>query len=127
MPRIKFEGFAHLDVYARVGVGEAWRKGEVRDVSDSDASQLVRKYPEAFSSVSGALGAPPRTSAVESPEPRAAPGPLDALDLSVSALKEALAAGGLDAHLDELLAAEENGKTRQGAIRAIKARLEVVG
>jgi len=127
MPRVKFKGFSHLDRYARVGVGEAWIKDEVRSVSDSEANQLTRKYPEAFSVVSGSVSTPPRTAAVESPAPRAASGPLDALDLSVSDLKAALAAGGLDASLDELLAAEENGKTRQGAIRAIKARLEVVG
>ena len=47
---------------------------------------------------------------------------LDVLDGSVSALEADLATGEHDAHLDDLLAAEEAGKTRKGAVRAIKAR-----
>ena len=42
---------------------------------------------------------------------------------SVSAVKEALATGDHDGHLADLLAAEEGGKARKGAIAAIKARM----
>ena len=42
---------------------------------------------------------------------------------SIGALKDALASGDHDAHLDELLAAEEGGKARKGALSAIKGRM----
>jgi len=47
---------------------------------------------------------------------------LSILSGSIGSLKEALASGDHDAHLDALLAAEEQGKGRKGAIAAIKAR-----
>lgn len=55
----------------------------------------------------------------------AAGGPdLSILDGAVGAIKDALATGLHDADLAALLAAEEAGKARKGAIAAIKARLE---
>lgn len=42
---------------------------------------------------------------------------------SVAAVKEALESGAHDAHLAEILAAEESGKARKGAIAAIQARM----
>ena len=49
---------------------------------------------------------------------------LSVLDLSIGKLGEALAAGDYDDQLDALLAAEEGGKTRKGAVAALKARME---
>lgn len=49
---------------------------------------------------------------------------LSVLDLSIGKLGEALATGDYDDQLDALLAAEEAGKTRKGAVAALKARIE---
>ena len=49
---------------------------------------------------------------------------LSVLDLSIGKLEEALATGDYDDQLDALLAAEEAGKTRKGAVAALKARME---
>jgi hypothetical protein len=49
---------------------------------------------------------------------------LSVLDLSIGKLGEALATGDYDDQLDALLAAEEAGKTRKGAVAALKARME---
>ena len=49
---------------------------------------------------------------------------LSVLDLSIGKLGEALSAGDYDDQLDALLAAEEGGKTRKGAVAALKARME---
>ncbi len=49
---------------------------------------------------------------------------LSVLDLSIGKLEEALATGDYDSQLDVLLAAEEAGKTRKGAVAALKARME---
>jgi hypothetical protein len=49
---------------------------------------------------------------------------LSVLDLSIGKLGEALATGDYDDQLDALLAAEEAGKTRKGAVSALKARME---
>tara|TARA_R110002020_G_scaffold145817_15_gene320090 strand:- start:355 stop:810 length:456 start_codon:yes stop_codon:yes gene_type:complete len=51
---------------------------------------------------------------------------LSVLDLSIGKLEEALATGDYDDQLDALLAAEEGGKTRKGAVAALKARMEQV-
>ena len=51
---------------------------------------------------------------------------LSVLDLSIGKLEEALATGDHDDDLDALLAAEEGGKTRKGAVAALKARMEQV-
>ena len=62
-----------------------------------------------------------------SPEPEEAKqeaSPLDVLDASISALSEALSTGEYDEVLDELLEAEESGKTRKGAVQAINERAE---
>lgn len=48
---------------------------------------------------------------------------LSVLDGSIGAVKDALATGDHDAYLAELLAAEEGGKARKGAIAAINARM----
>lgn len=48
---------------------------------------------------------------------------LSVLSGSVAAVKEALASGDHDGMLDALLAAEEGGKARKGAIAAIKSRM----
>ena len=49
---------------------------------------------------------------------------LSVLDLSIGKLEEALDTGDYDDQLDALLAAEEAGKTRKGAVAALKARME---
>ena len=49
---------------------------------------------------------------------------LSVLDLSIGKLEEALATGDHDDQLDELFAAEEAGKTRKGAVAALKARMQ---
>lgn len=120
MPRIKFEGFPHTDTYARVGVGEAWTKGEERSVSESEAEYLLRKFPQAFS---GDLQAPSQSRAMAAP---AARGGNDLLDGSVAQIKTGLASGEYDGELTELLEREEGGKTRQGAIRAIQSRMQLI-
>ena len=48
------------------------------------------------------------------------------LDGSVAKLEAALATGGHDSHLQAMLDAEEGGKTRKGAVKAIKARQDAV-
>lgn len=67
------------------------------------------------------------------PEPTPAPAPapepaeeadLSVLDLSIGNLEDELATGDHDDQLDALLAAEEAGKTRKGAVSALKARME---
>jgi hypothetical protein len=50
---------------------------------------------------------------------------LSVLDLSIGKLEEALATGDYDDQLDALLAAEEGGKTRKGAVAALKAQMEI--
>jgi trigger factor len=65
-------------------------------------------------------------------EPEAAPAAaagadLSVLDGAVGAIKDAVASGAHDAHLKELLAAEEGGKARKGAIQAIQARIAELG
>ncbi len=120
MPRIKFEGFPHTDTYARAGVGGAWFKGDERSVSESEAEYLLRKFPQAFS---GDLQAPSQSRAMAAP---AARGGNDLLDGSVAQIKANLASGEYDGLLTSLLDAEEAGKTRRGAIKAIKDRMVVV-
>jgi len=66
--------------------------------------------------------------AAKKDEAKAEPAPSGGADLSilkgaVGKVKEALATGDHDAHLAELLAAEEAGKGRKGAIAAIKGRM----
>ena len=51
---------------------------------------------------------------------------LSVLDLSIGKLEEALDTGDYDDQLDALLTAEEAGKTRKGAVAALKARMEQV-
>ena len=65
----------------------------------------------------------PEPEPVVEPEP-AAEVDLSVLDLSIGKLGEALATGDHDDQLDALLAAEEAGKTRKGAVSALKARME---
>lgn len=60
------------------------------------------------------------------PEAAAAPAggaDLSVLDGAIKDVKDALATGAYDAHLDALLAAEESGRNRKGAVSAIKARM----
>ena len=47
---------------------------------------------------------------------------LSILKLSIGKLKEALATGDHDANIDALIAAEEGGKARKGALEALTAR-----
>lgn len=58
----------------------------------------------------------------EEPEKKEAAGDLSVLDGSVGDIKAALESGAHDAHLAELLSAEESGKARKGTLSAIKAR-----
>lgn len=51
---------------------------------------------------------------------------LSILDLSVSQLEAALESGAHDAQLSALLAAEEAGKTRKGAVKALEARQDAI-
>lgn len=120
MPRIKFEGLPHTDTYARIGVGEAWRAGEERSVSDSEAEYLLRTFPDAFS---GSVAAPAQSSAMAPPAPR---GGAAILAGSVGAVKEALASGGHDGDLADLLTAEEGGRARRGVIRALRSRMNEI-
>ncbi len=55
------------------------------------------------------------------------PPPLELLDQSVAALANALVTGNHDKHLKALLAAEEAGKTRRGAVRVINERISEIG
>lgn len=69
----------------------------------------------------------PEPEPVVEPEPEPAAAvevDLSVLDLSIGKLGEALATGDYDDQLDTLLAAEEAGKTRKGAVSALKARME---
>ena len=50
---------------------------------------------------------------------------LSVLDLTLAEMAGALATGDHDTYLDALLAAEELGKTRKGAVTLIKARIEL--
>ena len=59
------------------------------------------------------------------PEPKAEVD-LSALDASVASLERKLKTGALDDLLEDLLAAEEAGKTRKSAVEAIKERLSEV-
>ena len=52
---------------------------------------------------------------------------LSVLDQSVAKLEAALATGAHDHQLAQLLAAEEAGKTRKGAVRVLQARQEAAG
>lgn len=64
---------------------------------------------------------------VSEPEPEVAAEDLidlSVLDGSIAELEVALASGDHDGHLDELVAAEEDGKTRKGALAALAARRE---
>lgn len=56
-------------------------------------------------------------------QPATAPVDLAILDGSIAELRDALATGEHDGHLAELLAAEEAGKTRKGAVAAIRERM----
>ena len=123
MPRVKFDGFEHTDTYARVGVGEAWKAGETRSISDGEAAYLTSTFPTAFAVVGGAVSAPPRFAAVAAP---AARGGDDLLDGSVAEIKAGLASGEYDGELSELLEREQGGKTRRGAISAIESRMGAI-
>jgi hypothetical protein len=63
----------------------------------------------------------PKAKKAEKPAPD-----LSILDLSVSQLEEALASGAHDAQLSALLSAEEAGKTRKGAVKALEARQDAL-
>jgi len=70
--------------------------------------------------------APKKAAAKKAAKPDAADAGganLKLLKGSIKALKEALASGDQDAHLAELLAAENAGKARAGAIKAIEERM----
>ena len=122
MPRVKFEGFEHTDTYARVGVGEAWKAGETRSISDSEAAYLTSTFPAAFGVVGGSVGAPPRSAAIAAASRESD----DLLDGSVAEIKAGLASGEYDGELTELLEREQGGKTRRGAISAIESRMAVI-
>ncbi len=70
-----------------------------------------------------------RTAPSEEPASEGAPAevPLELLEGSVSDLKAALGEGAHDAHLQALLDAEQEGKARKGALRAIEARMQAIG
>lgn len=59
---------------------------------------------------------------VDAPEPDAPGADLSVLDLSIANLTRALASGDYDDHLDALAKAEQQGKTRTGALAAIADR-----
>lgn len=66
--------------------------------------------------------APKKAAAKEA----AAGADLSVLDGAVGKVKEAIDSGAHDAHLAELLAAEEGGKNRKGAVAAINARIAAI-
>lgn len=82
-----------------------------QDIVEDNVARRQRKAAEKT--------APPAESAAE-----AAPSDVDTsvLDQPIGKLREALATGAYDAHLDALEAAEQAGKNRKGALDAIAAR-----
>jgi len=67
--------------------------------------------------------AAPKKKAAAKDEPAADGADLSLLKGSVGKVKEALATGDHDAHLAEILAAEQAGKARKGALAAIEKRI----
>ena len=67
-------------------------------------------------------------TAPSSPAPPGSAGSVDlaVLDQSIAKLAAALATSDWDADLDALIEAEENGRTRSGALVAIRARMAMV-
>ena len=74
------------------------------------------------------VAAPPAPRAIVVKAPTPVPPPdLSILDLSVSKLRKALDTGEHDTQLQDLLDAEKAGKTRKGAVSALKERLTTSG
>ena len=117
MPILTFRGFPHSASYrgSMPGTSESWHEGEAREVSAETADYLVGTFGVVFARSD--MPSPPRHSMID----------LSILDGSVGALRKALESGSLDASLDALLDAEEAGKTRKGAVTAIKARQASAG
>jgi len=67
------------------------------------------------------------TKSAELPLDVAPAADLSVLDQSLGAIATALGSGAHDAHLGELLEAEQNGKTRKGAIAMLESRIAEVG
>ena len=84
--------------------------------------QRVSAPPVAARAASAAPAAPVPEEPKPAPEPEPKPD-LSALDGSVASLSAKLASGELDHLLDDLLAAEQAGKTRKTAVEAITERM----
>lgn len=81
--------------------------------------------PAAEATPEPAARAAPEPAAEAAPEPAAEPSAgadLSVLGGAIGKLKKALATGEHDAHIDELIAAEEAGKARKGALEALRSR-----
>jgi trigger factor len=86
--------------------------------ADMVKEQVEKKAASKKSESKKAAEAAPAADAADAGE-----ADLSILSGSIGALKDALATGDHDAHLDALLAAEESGKARKGALTAIQARM----
>jgi len=115
-----------LDPVVRVaGLGE-YQAGQTYEVDREVATALLQRSPGAFVAVGGILAAPSNTGLTEGNVVRLPPPPaglLDVLDQSIPQLVKALASGRLDPWLAWLVAAEEAGKTRKGALEVLRARM----
>jgi len=94
--------------------------------SSADAEELAQ-FPM-FKVIRSAAAPPPVIEAAAAAEREVVSEPVSELDFSVldgsiSALREALSSGSHDSCLEALIAAEESGKTRKGAMEALNERL----
>ena len=127
-PAIRRVNMAAQAVFSARILGEIYVTTDGSRSSES-ASFLVdcveEDYP-AFAAALGGSGCQLLNESYEASIQEAVPEDVDlsVLDLSIGKLGEALAAGDYDDQLDALLAAEEGGKTRKGAVAALKARME---
>ena len=127
-PAIRRVNMAAQAVFSARILGEIYVTTDGSRSSES-ASFLVDCVEEAYPAFAAALrgsGCQLLNESYEASIQEAVPEDVDlsVLDLSIGKLGEALAAGAYDAQLDALLAAEEGGKTRKGAVAALKARME---
>ena len=91
---------------------------EMKAVAEEMVKEQVAKKSEAKKAKKAA-----EPEAAAAPAADSGDADLSILKGSIGALKDALASGDHDAHLAALLAAEEGGKARKGALTAIKARM----
>ncbi len=104
---------------AKADEGDAGLKAVAADI----VKDQVEKKSKAKSKPKAESKSKPKAESKKAEAPAASGGAdLSILAGSIGALKTALESGDHDAHIAELLAAEESGKARKGALAAIKAR-----